>query len=101
MHHDLGALGAAVNKAALRRQLEILKSFGVNSVRTSHNMPARELIELCNEMGLLVNCESFDMWELPKNANDYARFFPEWYETFKVKKSDKMYIAPSKRVIIW
>ncbi len=81
MHHDLGALGAAVNKVALRRQLEILKSFGVNSVRTSHNMPARELIELCNEMGLLVNCESFDMWELPKNTNDYARFFPEWYET--------------------
>lgn len=80
MHHDLGALGAAVNKTALRRQLEILKSFGVNSVRTSHNMPARELIELCNEMGLLVNCESFDMWELPKNKNDYARFFPEWYE---------------------
>ncbi len=81
MHHDLGALGAAVNKTALRRQLEILKSFGVNSIRTSHNMPARELIELCNEMGLLVNCESFDMWELPKNSNDYARFFPDWYET--------------------
>ncbi len=81
MHHDLGALGAAFNKTALRRQLEILKSFGVNSVRTSHNMPARELIELCNEMGILVNCESFDMWELPKNEKDYARFFPEWYET--------------------
>ncbi len=80
IHHDLGALGAAFNVVALKRQLEILKSFGVNSVRTSHNMPARELIELCNEMGLLVNCESFDMWELPKNKNDYARFFPEWYE---------------------
>ncbi len=81
MHHDLGALGAAVNKTALRRQLEILKSYGVNSVRTSHNMPARELIELCNEMGLLVNSESFDMWELAKNTYDYARFFLEWYET--------------------
>lgn len=80
MHHDLGALGAAVNVTALRRQLEILKSYGVNSVRTSHNMPARELIDLCNEMGILVNSESFDMWELPKNCNDYARFFPEWYE---------------------
>ncbi len=80
MHHDLGALGAAMNKAALRRQLEILKSYGVNSVRTAHNMPARELIELCNEMGILVNSESFDMWELPKNENDYARFFPDWYE---------------------
>lgn len=81
MHHDLGALGSAINRTALRRQLEILKSYGVNSVRTSHNMPAPELIELCNEMGLLVNSESFDMWELPKNKNDYARFFPEWYET--------------------
>ncbi len=81
MHHDLGALGSAVDRTALKRQLEILKSYGVNSVRTSHNMPARELIELCNEMGILVNCESFDMWELPKNVNDYARFFPDWYET--------------------
>ncbi len=81
MHHDLGALGSAINKTALRRQLEILKSYGVNSIRTSHNMPARELIELCNEMGILVNCEAFDMWELPKNQYDYARFFLEWYET--------------------
>ncbi len=80
MHHDLGALGAAMNKSALKRQLEILKSFGVNAVRTSHNMPARELIELSEEMGLLINSEGFDMWELPKNENDYARFFPEWYK---------------------
>ena len=99
MHHDLGALGAAMNKTALRRQLEILKSYGVNSVRTAHNMPARELIELCNEMGILVNCESFDMWELPKNENDYARFFPEWYE-----KDVKAWIERDRNapcVIIW
>ena len=81
MHHDMGALGSAVNKHAIRRQLEILKSYGVNSVRTAHNMPARELIDLCNELGLLINSEAFDMWELPKNKNDYARFFPDWYET--------------------
>lgn len=80
MHHDLGALGAAMNVRALERQLNILKSFGVNAVRTSHNMPARELIDLCNKMGILVLSEGFDMWEQPKNKNDYARFFPEWYE---------------------
>ncbi len=99
MHHDLGALGAAVNVVALRRQLEILKSFGVNSVRTSHNMPARELIELCNEMGILVNCESFDMWELSKTNYDYARFFPEWYE-----KDVKAWIERDRNapcVIMW
>ncbi len=99
MHHDLGALGAAVNTAALKRQLEILKSFGVNSVRTSHNMPARELIDLCNHMGLLVNCESFDMWELPKNKNDYARFFPEWYERDVKAWIERDRNAPS--VIMW
>lgn len=80
MHHDLGALGAAMNEAALRRQLEILKSFGVNAIRTSHNMPSRELVQMCNEMGILIDSESFDMWESPKTEFDYARFFPEWYE---------------------
>lgn len=80
MHHDLGALGAAMNPAALERQLKILKSFGVNAIRTSHNMPAKELISFCNRMGFLVVNEGFDMWELPKNSMDYARFFPEWYE---------------------
>lgn len=81
MHHDLGALGAAQNKKALERQVNILKSFGVNSIRTSHNMPASELMEICDRLGILVNSESFDMWELPKNSKDYARFFPEWYKT--------------------
>lgn len=99
MHHDLGALGAAFNKTALRRQLEILRSYGVNSVRTAHNMPARELIELCNEMGILVNCESFDMWELPKNEKDYARFFPEWYETDVKSWIERDRNAPC--VIMW
>lgn len=80
MHHDLGALGAAVNEAALKRQLKILKGFGVNAVRTSHNMPGRELIRMCNEMGILVDSESFDMWEGAKTEFDYARFFPQWYK---------------------
>lgn len=81
MHHDLGALGAAMNEAALKRQLEILKGFGVNAIRTSHNMPARELVRMCNEMGILLDTECFDMWENPKTEFDYARFFPDWYKT--------------------
>ena len=79
-HHDLGALGAAVNRAALRRQVSILKEMGVNSIRTSHNMPAVELMELADEMGILIVSEAFDMWERKKTDYDYARFFPEWHE---------------------
>jgi beta-galactosidase len=79
-HHDLGALGAAVNKAALRRQITILKEMGVNSIRTSHNMPAVELMDLADEMGVLIVSEAFDMWERKKTEYDYARFFGEWHE---------------------
>ena len=67
MHHDLGALGSALNEAALARQLRIMKEMGVNAIRTSHNMPARQLVQLCDEMGLLVDSEAFDMWEKPKD----------------------------------
>ncbi|MBS4209341.1 glycoside hydrolase family 2 TIM barrel-domain containing protein [Bacillus sp. FJAT-50079] len=77
-HHDLGALGAAFNKTALRRRLEILKEMGVNAIRTAHNMPAKELMELTDEMGFLVVSEAFDMWERSKTTYDYARFFNEW-----------------------
>ena len=77
-HHDLGCLGAAVHLPALRRQLDILRTMGVNAIRTSHNMPAPELMALCDEMGLLVVSEAFDMWERPKTEYDYARFFPQW-----------------------
>lgn len=80
MHHDLGALGAAMNKVALRRQLSMLQEMGVNAIRTSHNMPAVELMELADEMGILIVSEAFDMWERPKTEYDYARFFPEWHE---------------------
>ncbi|MFP4017576.1 MAG: glycoside hydrolase family 2 TIM barrel-domain containing protein, partial [Halanaerobiales bacterium] len=77
-HHDLGALGAAFNKTALERRFAILKEMGVNAVRTAHNMPAVEFMELADEMGLLVVSEAFDMWERSKTEYDYARFFKEW-----------------------
>ena len=75
MHHDLGALGAAVNRRALERQLEIMKSMGVNAIRTSHNPPAPELLELSDRMGLLVMDEAFDMWEIQKVRNGLSKYF--------------------------
>ena len=75
LHHDLGPLGAAVSKAAIRRQLTILKDMGCDAIRTSHNMPAEELIELCDEMGFMVMCENFDEWDIAKCENGYHRFF--------------------------
>ena len=80
MHHDLGALGAAFNKKAARRQLEKLQTLGINAVRTSHNPPAVGLMELADEMGILINSDAFDMWEQPKTENDYGIFFHEWCE---------------------
>ena len=79
-HHDFGCLGAAFYKEAMRRKFRILRSMGVNAVRTSHNMPAPELMELADEMGFLILSEAFDMWEMAKTPYDYARFFPEWCE---------------------
>lgn len=79
-HHDLGALGAAFYKEAARRKLKQLREMGVNAVRTSHNMPAAEFMELADEMGFLIVSEAFDMWEKPKTAYDYARFFNDWHE---------------------
>ncbi len=80
MHHDLGCLGAAVNKHAIRRQLEILKGMGCNGIRTSHNPPAPELLDLCDEMGFIVQDEAFDMWRKGKTSHDYSRYFDEWHE---------------------
>ncbi len=77
-HHDLGALGAAVNRNAIKRKLEKLRAIGINAIRTSHNMPAPELMELADEMGFLILSEGFDMWEKHKTDHDYAGFFPEW-----------------------
>ena len=74
-HHDLGCLGSAFSKEAMRRKILILKDMGVNAIRTSHNMPARGLMELADEMGILIDSEAFDMWRRPKTTYDYARFF--------------------------
>ncbi|WP_319500189.1 DUF4982 domain-containing protein [uncultured Draconibacterium sp.] len=80
LHHDLGPLGAAVNKAALKRQLTILKDMGCNAIRSSHNMPSMEQLELCDEMGFLFLAESFDEWAKPKVENGYNLYFNDWAE---------------------
>lgn len=80
MHHDLGPLGAAVNDAAIRRQIRIMKDMGVNAIRTSHNMPAPELVKACDEMGMMLMVETFDEWKQPKVANGYNLFWDEWAE---------------------
>lgn len=79
-HHDLGPLGAAVNVAALRHQLTLLKDMGCDAIRTSHNMPAPELVELCDEIGFMMMLEPFDEWDIAKCDNGYHRFFNEWAE---------------------
>ncbi|MDX8337715.1 DUF4982 domain-containing protein [Draconibacterium sp. IB214405] len=80
LHHDLGPLGAAINKAALKRQLTILKDMGCNAIRSSHNMPSMEQLELCDEMGFLFLAESFDEWAKPKVENGYNLYFNDWAE---------------------
>lgn len=80
MHHDLGCLGAAVNKRAIERQLEILKEMGVNGIRTAHNPPAPELLDLCDEMGFIVMNETFDIWRKNMTEFDYSIHFNEWHE---------------------
>lgn len=79
-HHDLGALGAAVNKRAIERQLEILKAMGCNAIRTAHNPPATELLDLCDKMGFIVMDEAFDMWLKKKNNQDYHVDFQKWHK---------------------
>lgn len=79
-HHDFGCLGAVVNEDAMHRKLTKLKAMGVNAIRSSHNPPAPELLNMCDTMGLIVMDESFDMWRRRKTQNDYARFFDEWHE---------------------
>ena len=80
LHHDLGPLGAAVNKAALIRQIKILKEMGCDAIRTAHNMPSQLQMDVCDSLGMMVMAESFDMWRYPKCKNGYARFFDEWAE---------------------
>ncbi len=78
LHHDLGMLGAAVNKAALIRQINLLKGMGCDAIRTAHNMPSQMQMDVCDSLGMMVMAESFDMWIYPKCKNGYARFFNEW-----------------------
>lgn len=78
LHHDLGPLGAAVNKAALIRQIKIMKEMGCDAIRTAHNMPSTWQMDICDSLGMMVMAESFDMWIYPKCQNGYARFFKDW-----------------------
>jgi beta-galactosidase len=98
-HHDLGALGAAMNTSALRRQLKILKEMGCNSIRTSHNPPAPELLELCDQMGFLVWDEAFDTWKTGKRKLDYNQLYDEWHEKDLVALVHRDRNHPS--VFIW
>ena len=98
-HHDLGPLGAAVNKAALRHQLVLLKDMGCDAIRTSHNMPAPELVELCDEMGFMMMVEAFDEWDIAKCENGYHLYFDEWAEKDMVNMIRHFRNNPS--VIMW
>ncbi|MDX3457020.1 glycoside hydrolase family 2 TIM barrel-domain containing protein [Streptomyces sp. ME02-8801-2C] len=99
LHHDLGALGAAVSIDAIRRQMTIMKSMGVNAFRTSHNPPSPEIIQVCEELGIVMMVEAFDCWRTGKSRYDYGRFFDEWCE----KDATEMVLAArnSPAVLLW
>ena len=100
LHHDLGPLGAAVNRSAIARQIELLKDMGANAIRTSHNMPAPELVELCDSLGMMLMVEPFDDWgHRPKSPNGYGRFFNEWAERDITNMVRHYRNAPS--VVMW
>ncbi|MGW6887686.1 glycoside hydrolase family 2 TIM barrel-domain containing protein [Streptomyces chartreusis] len=99
LHHDLGALGAAVNIDAIRRQMTIMKSMGVNAFRTSHNPPSPEVVRVCEELGIVMLVEAFDCWRTGKTRYDYGRFFDEWAE----RDATEMVLAArnSPAVLMW
>ena len=99
LHHDLGPLGAAVNEAAMRRQIRTMQDMGVNAIRTSHNMPAPEFVRLCDEMGMPVMAESFDSWAQAKVPNGYNLDFNEWHERDLANLVHQFRNSPS--VIMW
>ena len=99
LHHDLGPLGAAVNEAAMRRQIRTIQDMGVNAIRTSHNMPAPEFVRLCDEMGMPVMAESFDCWAQAKVPNGYNLDFNEWHERDLTNLLHQFRNSPS--VIMW
>ncbi|MEU1474689.1 glycoside hydrolase family 2 TIM barrel-domain containing protein [Streptomyces sp. NPDC005760] len=99
LHHDLGALGAAVSIDAIRRQMTLMKSMGVNAFRTSHNPPSPQMIQVCEELGIVMLVEAFDCWKTPKTRYDYGRFFDEWCE----RDATEMVLAArnSPAVLMW
>ena len=98
-HHDLGPLGGISNEAGIRRQVKLLKEMGCNAIRTSHNMPSSELVQVCNEMGMMVMAESFDEWRTAKVANGYHKVFDEWAEKDLVNLIRHFRNDPS--VVMW
>ncbi|MEG2586295.1 MAG: beta-galactosidase GalB [Akkermansia sp.] len=98
-HADLGPLGTAVHSRGYERQIQILKEFGVNAIRTTHNPPAPEMLELCDRNGILVLAELFDMWKMAKKGQDYHNSFPEWHEKDLVNFCHRDRNHPS--IIIW
>ncbi len=99
-HHDLGPLGAAVNRSALRHQIQLLKDMGANAIRTSHNMPAPELVELCDEMGMMLMVEPFDDWSFrPKSPNGYGSVFKDWARKDVTNMVEHYRNSPS--VVMW
>lgn len=98
-HHDLGPLGGIANEAGIRRQIRILRNMGCNAIRTSHNMPAPELIRACDELGMMVMAESFDEWESAKVQNGYHKIFDEWAEKDLVNLVRHFRNNPS--VVMW
>lgn len=98
-HHDLGPLGGIANEAGIRRQIRILKDMGCNAIRTSHNMPAPELVKACDEMGMMLMLESFDEWATPKVKNGYNTMFDEWVEKDLVNLIHQFRNSPS--VVMW
>ncbi len=99
LHHDLGPLGAAVNDAAIRRQIKIMQDMGVNAIRTAHNMPSPDFVRIADEMGMMVMAESFDGWRIPKVRNGYNLYFDEWAEKDLVNLIHNFRNSPS--VIMW
>ncbi|MFE2704405.1 glycoside hydrolase family 2 TIM barrel-domain containing protein [Streptomyces mirabilis] len=99
LHHDQGALGAAISVDAVRRQMTIMKSMGVNAFRTSHNPPSPQMIQVCEELGIVMMVEAFDCWRTGKTRYDYGRFFDEWCE----RDATEMVLAArnSPAVVLW
>lgn len=99
LHHDLGAIGTAVNKSAIKRQIKTMKDMGVNAIRTSHNPASKELVEICEDEGILIDYEFFDCWSVLKKTYDFARYFPLYKEL--VIKNTIMKNINSPSIIMW